>query len=177
MNAVGIFGSFMEKRGYNTAERIMMCLLTALSGTFFFYEYYQPFADAARIIITFLIFIIWFYCAFCSGKDRQWGFAVFEILYWMIPYIYLIFYNSRDNVRGYSKWLSLLNKIADMLFLKPFEFSADKLDIAAEMMAAAVFCGTTLSFFVGYAMKILYNRHKGNSVSNEKTDAIPEKND
>ena len=122
-----ILKAFMENRSYNAAERIMMCALIALSGTFFFYDYYQSFAEIARIVITVLIFVIWFLCALCAGKDRQWSFMVFGYMYWAIPYIYMIFYNSRDNVRDYSKWLSLFNKIADMFFAKPFEFVAEKL--------------------------------------------------
>ncbi len=150
--------SFMENRRYNAAERIMMCALIALSGTFFYYDYYQSFADIARIVITVLIFAIWFYCALCAGKDKQWGFITFGYLYWVIPYIYMLYYSSRDNVRGYSKWLSLFNKIADMIFAKPFEFVAGKLGTDSVTLACVVLGGTTILFIGGFLMRFFYER-------------------
>ena len=150
--------SFMENRRYNAAERIMMCALIALSGTFFYYDYYQSFADIARIVITVLIFVVWFYCALCAGKDKQWGFIIFGYLYWVVPYIYMVYYNSRDNVRGYSKWLSLFNKIADMIFVKPFEFVAGKLEIDPVALACVVLGGTTFLFIGGFLMRFFYER-------------------
>lgn len=170
-----ILKAFMENRSYNAAERIMMCALIALSGTFFFYDYYQSFADIARIVITVLIFVIWFFCALCAGKDRQWGFMAFGYMYWAIPYIYMIFYNSRDNVRGYSKWLSLFNKIADMLFAKPFEFAAVKFETEAETLACVVIVGTTVMFLSGVLLRLFYT--KKHTVSEEKIVQIKSKDE
>ncbi len=167
--------SFMENRSYNAAERIMMCALIALSGTFFFYDYYQSFAEIARIVITALIFVIWFYCALCAGKDKQWGFIIFGYLYWVIPYIYILYYNSRDNVRGYSKWLSLFNKIADMLFAKPFEYAAGKLGTDSVTLACIVLGGTTLLFIGGFMMRFFYERKNTVSVNEVAVHVLEDK--
>lgn len=153
-----IFKSFMENRSFNAAERIMMCAFIALSGTFYFYDFYQSFSDIARVVITALIFLVWFWCALCAGKDKQFGFIIFGYLYWVIPFVYTLYYNSRDNVRGYSKWLSLFNKIADMLFVKPFEFVSAKAESSPTTFACIVLGGTTLLFVAGFIMRIFYER-------------------
>lgn len=174
-----ILKAFIEKRSYNTAERIMMCAFIALSGTFYFYDYYQPFAEIARIVITVLIFAVWLYCAFCAGKDKQWGFAVFSCFYWVIPYIYIIYYNSRDNVRGYSKWLSLFNKIADMLFSKPFEYAAGRLETDSVTLVCVILGGVTLLFFGGFMLSFFYERSGKESAvrinKNYEQASVPEK--
>ena len=153
-----ILKAFMENRGYNAAERIMMCAFIAISGTFYFYDYYQSFSEIARLVITVLIFVIWFWCSFCAGKDKQFGFITFGYLYWVIPFVYVLFYNSRDNVRGYSKWLSLFNKIADMILVKPFEFIAGKTASDPMAFACVVLGGSTILFVLGYVLRLFYER-------------------
>lgn len=163
--------AFAESKPHNTAERILMCAFIMLAGTFYFYDYYQPFSDAARLIISLLIFITWFYCGLFAGKDKQWGVLIFSYLYMAVPYVYTIFYNSRDNVRNYSKHLSLVNKIADMLFNKPLAAFADKLDTSPQVLMCVVLVGTVTLFFIGLAIIWRYEKHNTVKVTDKKVQA------
>ena len=110
-----IFSRFVLSGKNSTLENILLCLAVSLAGSFMFFEHYKAFMDTVRPLVTVLIFVTWAVCGFASGKKKSIGFAVFGGAYWLIPYLYMLFYSARDNVRGYSKWLSLLNKTADML--------------------------------------------------------------
>lgn len=106
-------------------EDIFLCMAISLSGAFFWYDKYYGFMGVMRIVTAVLLVIVWIWCGFISGKNRTWGFMIFAVSYWSAPYLYMMYYNSRDNVRGYSKWLSLLNKLSDLVFNKPLLIVAE----------------------------------------------------
>lgn len=108
-------------------ENIAVCLAVTLASAFMFYENRGFISDFLRVFISGFIFLVWITCAFSAGKSKKWGFLVFTGAYWLIPNLYLVFYSMRDNVRGYSKWLSLLNKFSDILVNKPFEYLSGKM--------------------------------------------------
>ena len=127
--------------GKNTlSENIIVCLAAALAGTFYFYEYYYESRFAVHtglsLAITAAIFVIWLICAAFSGKDGKIGFIIFSFLYWSVPYLYLLYYYSRDNVANYSKWLSMFSKICTALLYNPFYEAAKKMGTDSVTLAA-----------------------------------------
>lgn len=103
-----------------TSENIILCIAAALAASFYSYEYYQPWAGAARLIVSAVLVTVWAYCGFVSGRDGKKSFAVFAASYWVIPLVYTYLYAMRDNVSGYSKLLDLLNKAAMLISQRPF---------------------------------------------------------
>ena len=106
------------KSGKNTAvENCFACLLISLVGTFFYYEYFFEIRIAIHGIFTWLIaaamLLLWTKCALICGRDRKFGFAIFAFAYWGFPYMYIIYYSGRDNLRGYNKWLAMTNRIVE----------------------------------------------------------------
>ena len=102
------------------SENMILCIAAALAASFYSYEYYQPWAGAARIAVTAVLVIVWIYCGFVSGRDGKKGFAVFAAAYWTIPLVYTYLYGLRDNVSGYSRILDFLNKTAMLISQRPF---------------------------------------------------------
>jgi len=102
------------------SENMILCIAAALAASFYSYEYYQPWAGAARIAVTAVLVIVWAYCGFVSGRDGKKGFAVFAAAYWIIPLVYTYLYGLRDNVSGYSKILDFLNRAAMLISRRPF---------------------------------------------------------
>lgn len=154
--------NFVLNKKNTLSENIFLCLAVTLTCAFFYYDNYYGFMGVLRVICAVLLFVVWVWCSFLSGKNNSWGFLIFTAVYWAAPYIYMLFYGMRDNVRGYSKWLSMFNKISDLLFVKPFGCIADStgwgiyslvLTLIAMVILAYV-VGTNLSFFLRKAAKI-----------------------
>ena len=151
-----VFSRFMLSRKNSTLENILLCAAISLAGSFVFFEHRNSLVDAARPFVTVLIFVTWAVCGFSSGKNKSIGFAVFGGAYWLIPYLYMLYYSGRDNVRGYSKWLSLLNKYADLLFNKPFEAAAEKMQTEIWMLVVTLVIVTGSAYFIGMNLHSIY---------------------
>ena len=151
-----VFSRFMLSRKNSALENILLCAAVALAGSFIFFERSNSMVDAARPFVTVLIFVTWAVCGFASGKNKSIGFAIFGGAYWLVPYLYMLFYSSRDNVRGYSKWLSLLNKIADLLFNKPFEAAAEDMHTEIWMLVVTLVIVTGSAYFIGMNLHSIY---------------------
>lgn len=131
------------KGGKNTlSENIIVCIAAALAGTFYFYEYYYESRLALHtnlsLCISAVIFVIWLICAAFSGKDGKIGFIIFSFLYWSVPYVYLLYYSSRDNLTGYSKWLAMFKRIASAMLYNPFYEASKKLETDPVTLAAVL---------------------------------------
>lgn len=155
---------FMNKllfgKSNNLFENIVLCLAITLTCAFYYYDRYNSFMDAGRVIVAVLIFLVWIIGAFSSGKGKQWGFLIFTGSYWLIPHLYMLYYSGRDNLRDYNKYLSLINKISDILVNKPFEFLSEKTGDPAYLyiIILAVIVGS--AYFIGANLKTLLQKQK-----------------
>ncbi len=151
---------FIKARKNTLPEQIWVCIAAALTSTFYFYEYqYERFAPIRApflLFMTVVIFAVWIICSFFSGRDGRFGFAVFTFLYWGIPFVYTLFYAGRDNLRGYNKWLSMLNKISNALLCNPFSEASGKLNTSPQVMAAALVLISLACYIAGLLLKRRY---------------------
>lgn len=159
-----VFSRFMLSKKNKALENILLCAAISLAGSFIFFERSNSLVDAARPFVTVLIFVTWAVCGFASGKNKSIGFAIFGGAYWLVPYLYMLFYSSRDNVRGYSKWLSLLNKFADLLFNKPFEAAAEEMHTEIWMLVVTLVIVTGSAYFIGMNLHSIYESRADVSV-------------
>ncbi|MBP3855260.1 MAG: hypothetical protein IK990_06580 [Ruminiclostridium sp.] len=158
------------KSGKNTlAENIVVCIAAALAGTFYFYEYYYEshiqIHSTLCLLITAAIAVIWLVCAAKSGKDGKLGFIIFAFLYWSIPYIYILYYSSRDNLHNYSKWLSIADRIAKALLYNPFFEAAKKLGTSTVVLAAVLLILVMAAYIGGF-----FAAHRFRTVSESTGD-------
>lgn len=142
-------GTLIYGKNNSLSENIAVCFAAALAAAFMYYDHYNGFAEILRIAAGVLLFASWFFAGFSSGKKNRFGFLFFAVGYWLVPNIYMLFYASRDNLRGYSKWLSFLNKAADILANKPFSYIAEKLGSREWIYAAAVTVISVSAYFIG----------------------------
>ncbi len=156
------------KAGKNTVlENCIVCMAASLVGTFFYYEYW--FETRIQIhkpitwIIAAAIFFIWIKCALISGKDGKISFAIFSFIYWGLPYIYILIYSGRDNVRDYNKWLSMLNRIAKALDLNPFADQAKQFGTSPQVLTAVLLFLIMAAFAGGFFIKRLHNERLDNN--------------
>ncbi|MGN0578782.1 MAG: hypothetical protein ACI4J4_09185, partial [Ruminiclostridium sp.] len=178
-----VFSRFMLSKKNSALENTLLCAAISLAGSFIFFERSNSMVDAARTFVTILIFVTWAVCGFSSGKNKRIGFAIFGGAYWLVPYLYMLFYSSRDNVRGYSKWLSLLNKTADLLFNKPFEAAAEDMHTEIWMLVVTLVIVTGSAYFIGMNLHSIYEsrvdistqstKNAGN-IENDEKDNIGE---
>lgn len=143
-------------------ENILLCIAITLACSFIYYDMYNSFMEVVRIISIALIFIIWIIGAFSSGKNKQWKFLLFTGLYWLLPHLYMVYYNMRDNVRGYSKWLSMLNKTSDILVNKPFSYLAEKTECQEYIYATVLVIIAFSTYFIGMNLKSIMKNSKKN---------------
>ncbi|MGN0655434.1 MAG: hypothetical protein ACI4KR_01440 [Ruminiclostridium sp.] len=170
-----IFSRFMISKKNSSLENILLCAAISLAGSFIFFERSNSMVDAARPFVTVLIFVTWAVCGFASGKNKSIGFAIFGGAYWIIPYLYMLYYSGRDNVRGYSKWLSLLNKAADLLFNKPFEAAAEDMHTEILMFVVTLVIVTASAYFIGMNLHSIYESRTIVSIQDTKNAENDEK--
>ena len=155
-------------------ENIILCLAITLACAFTYYDRYNSFMGVTRAVLSVLIFMIWIIGAFSSGKGRKWGFLIFTGLYWLIPHLYMVFYSGRDNVRGYSKWLSLCNKSADILVNKPFTALSESTGTEEYIFVIILGVIVVSAYFIGVNLKSALNIPKVEPEQNCEQDDYEE---
>lgn len=139
-------------------ENIAVCLGVTLASAFMFFENRGFICDFLRVFLSGFIFLVWITCAFSAGKSKKWGFLVFTGAYWLIPNLYMVFYSMRDNVRGYSKWLSLFNKSSDILVNKPFGYLSEKLGCSEYYIAILLFIIVLSTYIIAVNLTAIIKR-------------------
>lgn len=174
---------FIKARKNTLPEQIWVCVAAALTATFYFYEYqyeqHFPVREPFLLCMAAVIFVVWIICSLFSGRDGRFGFAIFTFAYWGLPFVYTLFYAGRDNVRGYDKWLSLLNKIATALLCNPFSEASGKMNMAPQAMAAALVFISLIAYMGGFFLKRWYTAkhdksgegYEGEYIADEDTEA------
>ncbi len=160
------------KSGKNTlSENIIVCIAAALAGTFYFYEYYYEVQiqihSTLCLLITAVIAVIWLVCAAKSGKDGKLGFIIFAFLYWTTPYLYILYYASRDNIRNFNEWLAILNRAAKAILYNPFYEAAEKLGTTTVVLASILLILVMFSYIGGYFAARRFNAGKEKAASLE----------
>lgn len=166
-----IKNSVLNKKN-TLAENIVLCLAITLSSAFFWFDNYYGFMSVLRIVVAVMLFVVWLWCGFISGKNQSWGFLVFTAAYWAIPYLYMLFYSMRDNVKGYSKWLSLLNKFCDLLFDKPLRMVADFAKCEPFVLVLTLFSLVVLTYNIGVSASRIWLKNGAQSEDTEIYDEI-----
>ncbi len=164
MNA-GLLNSFINGKKNTLPENIIVCVVTALMGTFCFYEYYygETLNTYGGLFITAAIAVAWLSCAARSGRDGRLGFMIFSFLYWSVPYIYILWYDSRDNLHDYNKWLAMSSKIAKALLYNPFYTCAKKLGTTPVMLAAILLIAVMGMYIAGFMLKKSFDEKRAHA--------------
>ncbi len=156
-------------------ENIAVCTAASLAGTFYFYEYYyeQWFSvhSIMCIAITAVIALIWMVCAFRSGRNCKLGFIVYAFLYWSVPYIYILYYSSRDNLMDYSAALAFMNRLFRAILYNPFSEAAEKLGTSSVTLAAILLVLIMLMYVCGNLLPKL-SRKKSDTDGEDESAAI-----
>ena len=152
---VGLLERFIKGKKNTLPENIIICIATALAGTFYFYEYYygEKIHTFACLFIAAAIAVTWLICSACSGRDGKLGFMIFAFLYWSIPYIYILWYDTRDNLHDYNKWLAMSNKVARALLLNPFDEAAKKIGTSSVVIASVLLIFVMAMYIAGFLLK------------------------
>ena len=152
---VRLLERFVNGRKNTLPENIIVCIATALAGTFYYYEYYygENLHTFVCLFISAAIVITWLLCSVCSGRDGKPGFMIFAFLYWSVPYIYILWYDTRDNLHNYNKWLAMSNKIARALLLNPFDEAAKKLGASPIDITAILLIFVMVMYIAGFLLK------------------------
>ena len=150
-----ITARFFTGRKEKLTGSIILCAAASLSGTFYFYEhqYGEQVHIAVCMILTAVIAAVWLSCSAVSGRDGKPGFMVFAFLYWGAPYVYLLWYGTRDNLHDYNKWLAMLSKAAKAVLYRPFETAAEKLGTSSAALAAILLISSAAAYTVFAVIK------------------------
>ncbi len=142
----------------STAENIFICIAAALTGTFYFYEYYYEkivhIHSLICIVISIAITAIWLICSYCSGRNKKIGFVIFAFLYWSLPYIYILYYAAKSEEAHVSKWLTFADRIAKALFYNPFYEVAKRTGASSGALAATLLILVMAAYICGYILSV-----------------------
>ncbi len=145
------------------SENIILCFAVTLAAAFLYYDRYNAYMELVRIVLAVLIYAAWIMGAFSAGKSKQWGFLIFTGVYWILPRLYMFYYAGRDNLKGYSKWLSLLNKSADIVVNKPFQYLCDNLGESVLLFTVILLTFTVSAYCMGGSLKSMLEDKKQES--------------
>ena len=156
----GLLEKFVKCRKNTLAENIFICLAAALAGTFYFYEYYYGarIHNILCVLITVVLAAVWLVCSALSGKEKKIGFIIFAFLYWSIPYVYTLWYSSRDNLHDYNKWLAMSNRIAKALLCNPFDTAAEKTGTTSVVYAAVLLVLVMAVYVAAFLIREKYDK-------------------
>lgn len=162
MMKIGLLERFIKGKTNSLSENIIVCVGTALTGTFYFYEYRcgEELRSVIGMTVSVLIAVIWMICAATSGRDEKIGFVIFSFLYWSVPYIYTLWYESRDNLMDYNKWLSMSNRAAVAVLTNPFSAAAEKFGTSPVILAAILLILVMLAYISGLLVKRRYDTNR-----------------
>ncbi len=162
---VGLLDKFINGKKNSLPENILICVAVALAGTFYFYEYFygEKIHSVACLFITAAIAVTWIICSVCSGRDGKIGFMIFAFLYWSVPYVYILWYDTRDNLHDYNKWLAMSNKIAKALIINPFDEAAKRTGTSAFTLASVLLLSVMVTYIGGVMIKRYYDSKKASA--------------
>lgn len=128
---------------HSLSENILFCLTAAFVSSVWQYEMY--FGETANMLMSYgsllLVAVVWTATAFSEGRTRRIGFAVFTLLYYILPQIPIIYAESSD----YNMYVQAVSQLCG-LFTRSAVFGNSVLFPAAA-------CGSFLTvFFVGYIL-------------------------
>ncbi|MCH5208943.1 MAG: hypothetical protein J1F04_08660 [Oscillospiraceae bacterium] len=143
------FKDFLMSRKNSLLENIVLCLAVTLTSAFLVYDSYYFFMDILRTVVSVMLFIAWLWCGFLSGRDRKWGFLVFAGVYWLVPYVYMLCYSSRNGRTYYDDVLKLLYRFSDLLFNRSLLRVADFTNCDVYIWVLSLIILTFTMYFVG----------------------------
>ncbi len=151
---------------------IILCILTSLAGTFYYYEYFygEALRSAVCLILSVIIAGVWLICSVQCGRDGRLGFLICAYAYWGAPYVYLLWYGTRDNLHDYNKWLAMISKAARALLYYPFDEAAKKLGTSPLVPAAVLVISVTVVYTAAALIKENNGAEKSDIRDVEKTN-------
>lgn len=161
---------FLLDRKNSLLENILLCFAITLASAFFQYDSYYFYMDFMRVLASVMLMVSWLWCGFLSGKDKKWGFLIFASAYWLVPYLYMLYYSSRDNIKGYNAFLRLLYKFAGLLFDKPLKTIADFTNCGVYIWILSLVILTFTAYFVGINVGDIYSDKKQSEKAEDDED-------
>lgn len=161
---------FLLEKKNSLLENIMLCLAITLTSAFFWYDNYYFFMDFLRAVVSVLVVVSWLWCGFLSGRDRKWGFLVFAGAYWLVPYLYMLYFSSRDNIADYNAFITMLYEFADLLYDKPLRTIADFTNCGVYIWILSLIILTFTTYFVGVNVADIYRDKERSANADDKSD-------
>ena len=165
-----VIKKFVLGRKNSLLENIVLCFAITLTSAFIWFDSYYFFMDILRAVASVMLMFAWLWCGFLSGKDKKWGFLIFATSYWLVPYLYMTYYSSRDNIKDYNAFLRVLYKFSDLLFDKPLKTIAEFTHCGVYIWILSLVIMTFTAYFVGINVADIYKDKK-------RSDGDPDSDD
>lgn len=166
-----VIKKFVLGRKNSLLENIILCLVITLASAFFWFDNYHGFMGILRAVVSVLLVFIWLWCGFLSGKDKKWGFLIFAGAYWLVPYLYMLYYSARDNIKDYNAIITMLYNFADLLFDKPLKTIAEHTNCGVYIWVLSLIILTITAYFVGINVSDIY-KDKNKKESENAEDMV-----
>lgn len=142
---------FFGKAENSLAENIYLCMAVSFACGIFGYESAAGNMTMFNSIIgNFLFIAVWCYCAFVSGLKKRWGFLVFTGIYYIAPYLYMLYYAGRNNLKYYNGALAALNRLSELFFTKPLERTAEAVNSSVVLIVICLVIMILSVYFIGF---------------------------
>lgn len=153
---------YLYGKKVSLSANIILCILTSLAGTFYYYEYFYGEALHSAVCLTLSVVIAaaWLICSAQCGRDGRIGFLICAYAFYGAPYVYLLWYGTRDNLHNYNKWLAMISKAAGAVLYDPFDEAAKKLGTSPFVIAAVLVISMTVVYTAAALIKENYGAEK-----------------
>lgn len=134
-----------------TANMFIAFIITFAAGTICF-ESYMPenFTAIYRAAVIALCLITWFALSFISGKKKKWQFAVYSVLFWVLPQVIIFLANDGPEVFRKSITMYLLSEFSAILVSAPAEAVGSLINIKVIPFIIVMVLLCVFSFLFGY---------------------------
>ncbi len=146
----------LEKRNLKCYEDMLLCMAVSLASAFYYFDTHNSFSAYFSPVLTGLVLLCWIMCAIRNGFLHRFSFVVFSIAYWLIPQIFIFWYNNNDNVHNYSSMLRAAQRYSELLVKQPIEHFTDWLDIDAMTFAIIFVCVINVLYSVANFLRTIF---------------------
>lgn len=152
----GAIKKFILGKQNSLFENICLCVAVTLASAFIWFDNFYFYTDFLSAVTSVLMMLMWLWCGFISGKNKQWGFLVFAGAYWLLPYLYMLVYMAYDSGDTYGSFSTLVYKFSRMIYEYPMSTIADftKCDVNIWVLSLAIIIGT--AYFIGINVADIY---------------------
>ncbi|MBQ5316676.1 MAG: hypothetical protein J6I96_03900 [Oscillospiraceae bacterium] len=162
-----------REKKFSVAGTAAVCAMSALTCSFWQFEFYMPMKvmDFLIHLAVIVMILLWAYASFANGLLKRVSFAVFTAAYWVVPLLIADYSDSVTDPRKFNVIVYMAGEYSKLLGIDAL--FATPLGKLSPVAAAVIFStGCLILFLIGM---FIGTSDKGQPQEQEKEEEPPVK--